>query len=69
MGLLFYAILRLVYWARNDEDIAAVGTLSIQMPPDDVIILKADHYIKDGTATGADVEGSKGPQIHPLLGF
>jgi len=29
------------------------------MPPDDLIIFKADHYVKDGTATGANVGGSK----------
>ena len=55
-----------IYWTGYAYQVTAVDTGSIKEVPDQLVIFKAGHNVKDLGATGTDVDGTKVPQIGPV---
>jgi hypothetical protein len=65
-GLLFLCLkVWAIRWTRYNHKVSTGNTLSIEGIPDQLVIFKGGHNVKDLGATGTDVDRAKGPQIGP----
>jgi hypothetical protein len=55
----------IIHWARNSYQVTAGDAGSVEEPPDNLVVLEADHYIEDFTATRTDMDRAKVAQVRP----
>jgi hypothetical protein len=48
--------IRIVYWARDCDQVTAAGTGTVEVPPSNVIIFKGCHNVEHSAATSTGVD-------------
>jgi len=63
-GLLFLCLkVGAIWWTGYNHKVSTGNTLSIEGIPDQLVIFKGGHNVKNLGATGTYVKGAKVPQI------